>query len=78
MDSQVPDQFVGPHLSVDRQPGRLLKDTTQKIDGLSEALHRLRGSFDHGLTVQSVFFSAKITDGVESLGMCSFRQYSTF
>ncbi|KAJ6545575.1 hypothetical protein B0H19DRAFT_1168004 [Mycena capillaripes] len=51
--------------------GRLQRDTlsntNQKIDGLSEALRKLKDSFDHGLAVQSVFFSAKTTDGVESL-----------
>ncbi|KAJ7235794.1 hypothetical protein C8J57DRAFT_1530491 [Mycena rebaudengoi] len=51
--------------------GRLKRDalskTSQKIDGLSEALRGLKLSFDRGLAIQSVFFSAKTVDGVESL-----------
>jgi hypothetical protein len=54
-------------------PGRLIRstwsDTSQKIDGLSAALLKVKESFDRGLALQSVFFSAKIRDDVESLGM---------
>ncbi|KAJ7636261.1 hypothetical protein FB45DRAFT_1055732 [Roridomyces roridus] len=51
--------------------GRLQRDTLsntgQKIDGLSQALRELKASFDHSLAVQSVFFSAKTVNTVESL-----------
>ncbi|KAJ7852745.1 hypothetical protein B0H13DRAFT_2206819, partial [Mycena leptocephala] len=51
--------------------GRLIRstwsDTSQKIDGLSAALLKVKESFDRGLAMQSVFFSAKIRDDVESL-----------
>ncbi|KAJ6532351.1 WD40-repeat-containing domain protein [Mycena capillaripes] len=42
-------------------------DTGRKIDGLSVSLQRLKDAFDRALAVQSLFFSTKIMDSVESL-----------
>ncbi|KAJ7246869.1 WD40-repeat-containing domain protein [Mycena haematopus] len=51
--------------------GRLFRtnvlNTSQKIDGLSGALLKLKDSFDHGLAMQNIFFSTKLNDAVESL-----------
>ncbi|KAF7364352.1 WD40 repeat-like protein [Mycena sanguinolenta] len=59
-------EYIGEGFS-----GRLMRDTlsnkNQEIQGLSDALLKAKDSFDHELSIQSVFFSAKMVDDVHSL-----------
>jgi hypothetical protein len=66
-------KFVEWFPGANKCSGRLIRstwaDTNQKIEGFSTALLKVKESFDRGLALQSVFFSAKIRDDVENLGM---------
>ncbi|KAJ7686939.1 WD40 repeat-like protein [Mycena rosella] len=59
--------FIQEYTAHDRAVRNTWIHTDEKIDDLSEALLKLKGSFEGRLTVQSLFMSSKILENVESL-----------
>ncbi|KAJ7840984.1 hypothetical protein B0H13DRAFT_2365945 [Mycena leptocephala] len=59
--------FTGKHSAYGRLIQNTWSDTSQKIDGLSAALLKLKDAFDRGLAFQTVFFSVAIKADTEYL-----------
>jgi len=53
-------------------------DVSEKIEQFSQCFKQLKQQFSHATDTQTLFFSAKIVKGVETLGISFSRLYGLF